>query len=113
MIHRYVQRDKKKILSEELVWSVLRRALMTEKSTAASAMGQYIFEVESWANKIQIARAVEKIFSVKVASVNTLRVKGKKKVFRGRLGTRPDRKKAIVSLVPGAVLDLEAMGGAS
>jgi len=58
------------------------------------------------ANKVEIKSSVEKIFSVKVASVNTILLKGKTKRFKGILGRRNDTKKAIVTLAPGNTIDL-------
>jgi large subunit ribosomal protein L23 len=58
------------------------------------------------ATKPQIKEAVEKLFDVKVMSVNTVLTKGKKKVFRGRLGQRSDVKKAIVTLEAGQSIDV-------
>lgn len=105
MIHRYFYRDRNRICSREALLCILAEPIVTEKSNGASSGGQYFFKVASWANKIQIRRAVEEIFSVRVAAVNTLISKGKTKRFRGRLGWRGDFKKAMVSLVEGSVID--------
>jgi large subunit ribosomal protein L23 len=64
-------------------------------------MGKYVFEVDMDANKIEIAAAVEKIFSVNVVSVNTLRVKGKKKRLGRTEGKTGEMKKAYVTLKEG------------
>lgn len=77
---------------------IIRRPLVTEKSTDLMAENKYVFEVDVKANKSEIKRAVEKIFDVKVAQVNTMRVQGKLKRFGRYSGYRPDRKKAIVKL---------------
>lgn len=58
------------------------------------------------ATKTEIKRAVEELFDVKVTAVNTIRVKGKTKMFRGRVGRRSDYKKAIVSLAEGQSIDM-------
>lgn len=90
---------------------VLRRPLITEKNTELMAIGQYTFEVDPGANKIQIREAVEKTFNVRVKAVNTLNVKPKKKSRmirrgRGRIeGQTPAWKKAYVTLAPGETLD--------
>ncbi len=83
--------------------TILVRPLITEKNTAMQdSLNQYSFEVGIKCNKIEIARAVEKKFNVKVAKVRTLVAKGKKKsqmTKKGRFeGYRADRKKAIVTL---------------
>lgn len=86
--------------------SVLRAPIVTEKSTQLLEKGQYSFWVAPDANKFEIKVAVEKIFGVQVAGVNTLISLGKKKRFRGRMGVRPDRKRAIVTLKEGMSIDL-------
>ena len=83
------------------VLEILRRPLITEKSTALQAMNKYGFEVSSWANKIQIKEAVEKAFNVKVAAVNVMRVPGKEKRLGRRVTLTPEWKKAIVTLKAG------------
>jgi large subunit ribosomal protein L23 len=80
--------------------------VITEKSTIASENNQVVFRVPLDATKPEIAAAVEALFKVKVKAVNTLRVEGKNKVFRGMRGRRSDWKKAIVSLVDGEKIDL-------
>lgn len=81
---------------------ILLRPLITEKTMAArDKTDQFYFKVNPMATKLEITNAVEKAFSVKVLSVQTLNVLGKKK-RRGRmLGKRADWKKAIVRLAPG------------
>jgi large subunit ribosomal protein L23 len=64
------------------------------------------FRVALDANKIEIKQAIEGLFNVKVKAVNTIRVEGKTKMFRGRKGRRSDFKKAIVSLVEGQRIDV-------
>jgi large subunit ribosomal protein L23 len=84
---------------------ILKRPIVTEKMTALQDKGQYAFEVESSANKIEIARAVEKKFNVTVLAVRTSRQKGKTKSQMTRKGRFPGRtsswKKAIVRLKEG------------
>ena len=80
---------------------VIRRPLVTEKSTQLMQMGKYTFEVDPRATKVDIRRAVEELFQVKVRKVNTLWVRGKVR-RRGRtVGRTPDRKKAVVTLEEG------------
>ena len=89
-------------------YDILKRPVVTEASTllATQAKPQYAFRVAMAANKIQIAKAVEEIYSVRVKSVNTLRQIGKVKRMRGHSGRRPETKKAFVTLEEGFKLDL-------
>ncbi len=80
---------------------VIRRPLVTEKSTALSVSNKYIFEVDMRANKPQIKVAVEKAFSVKVTAVNVMIMKGKPRSgrrFRRRATVGSDWKKAVVTV---------------
>lgn len=90
----------------ETRYDIVRRPMITEKSTRGSEWNQVTFEVADWATKAQIKSAVEALFEVKVKSVNTLRLKGKVKRFRNRAGRRRDIKKAIVTLEEGQMLDV-------
>ena len=92
-------------MSAERDYDVLVAPLVTEKATMLSEHGQIAFRVRLDATKLEIRQAVEKLFDVKVTAVNTLRVKGKTKLFRGRLGRRSDYKKAIVTLAEGHNVD--------
>ncbi|MDG0867329.1 50S ribosomal protein L23 [Candidatus Lucifugimonas marina] len=85
---------------------VLRRPIVTEKSTLLGAQGRYVFEVDSDASKHDIAKAVEWAFDVKVVKVNTLTVPGKVKRYGRRPSKQPDWKKAIVSLQAGDTIQL-------
>ena len=88
-------------------YSIIKRPLITEKSMDIAGSGKYAFEVDINSNKIEIAEAVHKIFSVDVTNVNTLRVKGKaKRVGRFPEGKTPDWKKAYVTLKPGQRIDI-------
>ena len=80
--------------------------VITEKSTLASENNQVVFKVADDATKPQIKEAVEALFNVKVASVNTLVRKGKVKRFRGIRGRQRDFKKAIVTLAEGHAIDV-------
>lgn len=85
---------------------VLIKPVVSEKSYALLDDGVYTFVVHPDANKTEIRQAVESIFGVRVTNVNTLNRKGKKK-RRGRwIGTRPDTKRAIVTLAEGERIDL-------
>lgn len=93
-------------LSDERMYEVIRAPVITEKSTMISEHNQVTFYVPLDASKPEIRTAIEKLFSVKVEAVNTLRLKGKTKRFRGRPGRRSDRKKAIVTLAEGSQIDV-------
>ena len=80
-------------------YDIIKRPIITEKSMAATAEKKYTFEVAKDANKIEIAKAVEEIFGVKVAKVNTLNVQGKiKRTGRYPAGRTASWKKAMVTL---------------
>ena len=79
---------------------------VTEKSTILSEENKVVFKVALNATKPEIKDAVEALFKVSVTGVNTIRVEGKTKRFRGRPGKRPDFKKAIVTLKDGDMIDV-------
>ena len=86
---------------------IIKRPLVTEKHMHfATRNRQYGFEVEAGASKTQVKEAVELLFGVKVASVNTLRMPGKVKRRRFRYYRTPTWKKAIVTLKEGHTIDL-------
>lgn len=87
-------------------YDVIVAPVITEKATTASEHNKVVFKVASKATKPQIKEAVEKLFDVKVKSVNTLVRKGKTKVFRGQLGSQSDVKRAIVTLEEGHRIDV-------
>ena len=87
-------------------YDVVRKPIITEKTTMASEHGAVVFEVAIDANKPQIKEAVEGLFGVKVKAVNTTITKGKVKRFRGQLGKRKDVKKAYVTLEEGNTIDV-------
>lgn len=80
--------------------------VITEKATMLSENNQVVFQVALTATKPQIKAAVEALFKVKVKAINTIRVEGKTKRFRGQLGKRSDFKKAIVTLNEGETIDI-------
>ncbi|MFZ0073761.1 MAG: 50S ribosomal protein L23, partial [Xanthobacteraceae bacterium] len=80
--------------------------VVTEKATLASEHNKVLFKVAAKATKPQIKEAVERLFDVKVKSVNTLVRKGKIKAFRGSRGEQSDVKKAIVTLEEGHRIDV-------
>ena len=96
--------------------SIIKRPVVTEKAMRFTEQGQYVFEVDPDANKIEIKRAIEELFEVKVTSVRTARIKGKTRTRITRSGIMkgktPLRKKAYITLKEGDVIDLVS-GGAS
>lgn len=91
---------------KSVLYDVIRKPIVTEKSTMASEHNALVFEVAMDANKPLIKEAVETLFSVKVRAVNTVVTKGKVKRFRGRPGKRKDVKKAYVTLEEGNMIDV-------
>jgi len=86
---------------------ILKRPLLTEKATIArETRREYAFEVAREANKIQIKEAVESRFGVKVQDVRTISVPGKRRRMGAHSGTRPDWKKALVTLREGQTIEL-------
>jgi len=87
-------------------YDVIVAPVVTEKATMASEHNKVVFKVQGGATKPQIKEAVEKLFDVKVKSVNTLVRKGKTKAFRGTFGTQSDTKRAVVTLEEGHRIDV-------
>ena len=87
-------------------YDVIRKPIITEKTTMASENGAVVFEVAIDSNKPSMKEAVENLFGVKVKAVNTTITKGKSKWFRGMLGKRRDVKKAYVTLEEGNTIDV-------
>ena len=93
-------------MNEERLMTVLLAPHVSEKTAlAADNNNQHVFRVLPSANKSEIKQAVEKLFEVKVACVNTINMNGKRKRFGQRQGRRSDWKKAIVTLEPGHDID--------
>ena len=87
-------------------YTIVKYPLITEKSTILGADNQYVFEVDTKANKVEIAKAVSTIFKVEVDKVRTLNVKPEQRPFGSRARKRKLRKKAIVPLKAGHKIDL-------
>ena len=87
-------------------YDVIVAPVVTEKATVASEHNKVVFKVASKATKPQIKEAVEKLFDVKVKSVNTLIRKGKVRIFKGRPGELQDTKRAVVTLEEGHRIDV-------
>ena len=79
-------------------YDIIIRPIITEKSKEAIEEKKYVFEVAPSANKIEIRKAIETIFGVKVQSVNTVKVQGKTKRMGVHVGKRSDMKKAYIQL---------------
>lgn len=77
---------------------IIRKPVITEKSMAAMAEKKYTFIVHMSANKVQIKKAIEEVFGVKVEKVQTIRTMGKTKRMGVHVGKRADQKKAIITL---------------
>jgi large subunit ribosomal protein L23 len=93
-------------VSQIQMYDLIRSPVVTEKSTLGSQHNQVTFRVPLDARKPEIKAAVEGLFKVKVKAVNTLRLEGKTKRFRGVIGKRPDVKKAVVTLAEGHTIDV-------
>ena len=87
-------------------YDIIIAPVVTEKATMASEHNKVVFKVAAKATKPQIKDAIEKLFDVKVTSVNTIVRKGKNKVFRGQFGSQSDTKRAIVTLAEGQSIDV-------
>lgn len=93
-------------------FGIILRPLITEKAQVQASPGiegvahKYHFEVDTRANKLQIKDAVEVAFNVRVKTVNTIMMKGKRRRYGRALTKQPDRKKAIVTLFPGEKIEL-------
>jgi large subunit ribosomal protein L23 len=88
-------------------YSVIKTPLITEKSSVAQASRQYAFSVDTRANKVEIKKAIEKLYNVKVGKVQTMIIKGTMKRMRAnQSGMTPSWKKAIVSLKEGFEIKL-------
>jgi large subunit ribosomal protein L23 len=93
-------------LTRQQMFDVVRSPVITEKATNVSEHNQVIFRVPLTATKRQVRAAIEGLFNVKVTAVNTIRVRGKVKRFRGRIGRRSDYKKALITLGEGQRIDV-------
>lgn len=87
-------------------YEIIRRPLITEKSTDLAEERKYVFEVSKESYKTSIKKSIEQIFEVKVKSVNIINQKGKIKKFKGVKGRRSDLRKAIVTLEKDFTIDL-------
>lgn len=86
--------------------NLIKKPVITEKSTANAQFNKYIFEVRNDSNKTKIKKTIEEIYKVKVQKLNSLNVKSKPKVFKGQRGTRSELKRIIVTLKEGNTIDM-------
>ena len=93
------------------IYDIIKFPVVTEKSTKISENNQFVFKVAINTSKNEIKTAIEKVFKVKVKAINTIKVKGKQKMFKGTKCKRNDYKKAVVTLLKGETLDYS--GGVS
>jgi len=87
-------------------YNVVKRAVFTERSTELQGDNRYVFEVDVNANKVQIRRAIEKIYKVHVEEVNTMNRRGKARRVRYQLGRTPAFKRAVVKVRQGETINL-------
>ena len=104
---RVIPRTETKLTRQQM-YDIVRAPVITEKATNVSEHDQVVFRVPLSATKREVKAAVEGLFDVKVKAVNTIRVQGKLKRSRGRLGRRSDYKKAVVTLGEGQRVDVTA-----
>ena len=91
----------------EQYYDVVRRPVVTEKSSGVQeARNQYTFEVAKAANKVEVRKAIETLFSVKVEAVNMITMRAKRRRVFGRPGHSPAWKKAVVTLKDGDTIDV-------
>ena len=93
-------------ISKAAAYDTILRPIVTEKATMANENGQVTFAVPVSATKPEIKAAVEMLFDVEVIAVNTILLKGKAKMWKGRPGRRSDMKKAMVTLAEGQTIDV-------
>tara|TARA_Y100000768_G_C23385792_1_gene410580 strand:+ start:16 stop:300 length:285 start_codon:yes stop_codon:yes gene_type:complete len=88
--------------------SLIKKPVITEKSTSNAQFNKYVFEVRNDANKKNIKETIEETYKVKVEKLNSLNVKSKPKVFKGQRGSRSELKRIIVTLKEGNTIDMGA-----
>jgi large subunit ribosomal protein L23 len=99
-------------MSEQILYDVLQRPILTEKSThLRDSQQKVLVEVAPWANKDQIVHATKVMFNVDVVGVNTLNYRGKIKRVRGHFGKQKNTKRAYLTLAKGSDVDLFGLVG--
>ena len=96
---------KFKKISPDKLLNIIKKPIMTEKSTNLNQYNQYSFIVDEKSNSNEIKQAIEHIFKVKVIKINSSITKGKPKTFKGNFGYKKNYKKAIVTLAEGNTID--------
>lgn len=86
--------------------SLIKKPVITEKSTTNAQFNKYVFEVRNDANKKTVKETIEETYKVKVEKLNSLNVKSKPKVFKGQRGSRSELKRIIVTLKEGSTIDM-------
>ncbi|MDD4994993.1 MAG: 50S ribosomal protein L23 [Patescibacteria group bacterium] len=100
------QAARKESVDTGLAYRNLVEPMVSEKASILAAQGKYVFKVNREANKIEIKKAVERVFNVKVQDVNVINMRGKKVRFGRVSGTTKCWRKAVVTLVPGEKIEL-------
>ena len=88
--------------------NLIKKPVITEKSTTNAQFNKYVFEVRNDANKKTVKAIIEETYKVKVEKLNSLNVKSKPKVFKGQRGSRSELKRIIVTLKEGSTIDMGA-----
>ena len=92
--------------NKERLYDIIKKPIITEKSMIATTMGQYTFEVKAGSNKVEVAKAVEELWQVKVVAVNMINTQRKTRRVGKYEGLRPAVQKAVVTLAKGDKLDV-------
>jgi large subunit ribosomal protein L23 len=88
--------------------NLIKKPVITEKSTTNAQFNKYVFEVRNDANKKTVKETIEETYKVKIEKLNSLNVKSKPKVFKGQRGSRSELKRIIVTLKEGSTIDMGA-----
>ena len=88
--------------------NLIKKPVITEKSTTNAQFNKYVFEVRNDANKKTVKEIIEETYKVKIEKLNSLNVKSKPKVFKGQRGVRSELKRIIVTLKEGSTIDMGA-----
>ena len=88
--------------------NLIKKPVITEKSTTNAQFNKYVFEVRNDANKKTVKEIIEETYKVKIEKLNSLNVKSKPKVFKGQRGIRSELKRIIVTLKEGSTIDMGA-----
>ena len=103
---RLTKKVAKKDFSQ--AWRIIKRPIVTEKSTDLGSLNKYAFEVFDSANKSEVKKAIQDLYGVQVINVNIIKVPGKKRRLGRHEGWRSGYKKALVTLAPGEKIEVTA-----